>query len=447
MSKARLILVDDDLRIRTTLSKYLRDSGFEVITAGSVAEATKLNHTNIDLALLDLALPDGTGIGLLRDIKQRFPNQTVVMISGEASLADAVQAIKLGAVDFLEKPVSPEKVEITISNALRLTQLDRRLKLEEEKQLDRHALIGDSPAMKEVREQIVAVSQTDSTVLLLGESGTGKEVAANLIHLKSDRRHKPFVAVNAAAVPHELLESEMFGHEKGSFTGATQRRIGRFEQAADGTLFLDEIAEMPAALQAKLLRVLEERKIERIGGDRTIAVDFRLICATNRNLAEEIKQGRFRHDLYFRINVFSITLPSLREIPQDIELIARHHLARLCAKMGKPEVTLGRDLIDALKKYRFPGNVRELRNVIEHLLITHREGELIASHIDHLLQRADAGGHDLSLKDAVAQFESDYITTVLKRCQGNVSRAAEILGLDRSYLYRKMRALGFEGEE
>jgi len=446
VTRAKLLLVDDDARIRATLSAYLRESGFEVTTAGSIAEARKLNHPNIDLVLLDLMLPDGTGIDLLKDIRQTLPNQTVVMISGEASLSDAVQAIKLGAVDFLEKPVSPEKVEITISNALRLTSLSRKLEYDEQNLLDRFALIGDSGIMNEVRSQIDAVSAADSTVLLLGESGTGKEVAANLIHLKSDRRDKPFVAVNAAAVPQELLESEMFGHEKGAFTGATQRRIGRFEQAAGGTLFLDEIAEMPPTLQAKLLRVLEERQIERVGGDHTIDVNFRLICATNRNLQDEIKRGRFRHDLYFRINVFSITLPALREAPQDIEAIAKHHLRRLCVKMGKPEVTLSKDLVAALRKYHFPGNVRELRNIIEHLLITHREGELTAAHLGHLLQREDSLKQDLSLKDAVAQFESDYITTILRRHQGNISKAAEILGLDRSYLYRKMRSLGFEEE-
>ena len=447
MAKIRLLLVDDDVRIRMTLAGYLRDSGFDIVTAGSVAEAIKLNNPNIDLALLDLALPDGTGIDVLTDIRQRFPNQTVVMISGEATLSVAVQAIKLGAVDFLEKPVSPEKVEITITNALRLTSQSRKLRYEEQNLLSRYALIGDSAKITEVRAQIDAVCGTDSAVLLLGESGTGKEVAANLIHLKSDRRDKPFVAVNAAAVPRELLESEMFGHEKGAFTGATQRRIGKFEQASGGTLFLDEIAEMPPALQAKLLRVLEERQIERVGGDHTIDVDFRLICATNRNLQDEIKQGRFRHDLYFRINVFAITLPALREVPDDIGAIARHHLERLCAKMGKPQVSLGKDLIATLAKYHFPGNVRELRNIIEHLLITHRDGELTAADLSHLLQRADSLRHDLPLKDAVAQFESDYVSAVLKRYQGNVSKAAEVLGLDRSYLYRKMRSLGFEGEE
>jgi len=447
MAKIKLLLVDDDAHIRMTLATYLRDSGFNVITAGNVAEAIKLNNPGIDLALLDLALPDGTGIDVLSDIRQRFPNQTVVMISGEATLSDAVQAIKLGAVDFLEKPVSPEKVEITITNALRLTLQSRKLQYEEQNQLDRYALIGNSALMAEARTQIDAVCCTDSAVLLLGESGTGKEVAANLIHLKSDRCDQPFVAVNAAAVPRELLESEMFGHEKGAFTGATQRRIGKFEQASGGTLFLDEIAEMPPALQAKLLRVLEEHKIERVGGDHTIDVDFRLICATNRNLQDEIKQGRFRHDLYFRINVFAITMPALREVPDDVGIVARHHLERLCVKMGKPPVTLGKDLIAALKNYHFPGNVRELRNIIEHLLITHREGELTAADLSHLLQRADSLRHDLPLKDAVTQFESDYIVGVLKRYQGNVSKAAETLGLDRSYLYRKMRSLGFETEE
>jgi len=445
MKKTRLLIVDDDQRIRATLSSYLRDSDYDVVTAASCAEARKLNNENINVVLLDLMLPDGNGLDLLREFHQQFPRQIVIMISGEASLADAVTAVKSGAIDFLEKPLGPEKVVITIDNALRLSRLDRRLKLDQEIIEDRYQLIGDSSAMRTAREQIEAVSQTDSTVLILGESGTGKEVAANLIHNKSNRRLAPFVAVNTAAIPGELLESEMFGHEKGSFTGATQRRIGKIEQAAQGTLFLDEIGEMPSQLQAKLLRVLEEFRIERVGGDQPIEVDFRLICATNRRLAEEVRDHRFRQDLYYRINVFTIELPPLRSIPGDIELIANHHLKRLCAKMGKPQVVMDNELLRWLKSYRFPGNVRELRNIIEHLLITHREGRLSAGSLQRLTDMS-APNTTMSLKDAVARFEAEYIERIVRESRGNVSRAADTLGLDRSYLYRKMKSLGLDGE-
>ncbi len=445
MKKTRLLIVDDDQRIRTTLSSYLRDGDYDVITAANCAEARRFNNDGIDVVLLDLMLPDGSGLDLLREFHQLFPLQVIIMISGEASLADAVAAVKLGALDFLEKPLGPEKVELTIDNARRLSHLDRRLKRDQELVEERYQLIGDSPAMRTAREQIAAVSQTDSTVLVLGESGTGKEVAANLIHHRSSRKLAPFVAVNTAAIPGELLESEMFGHEKGSFTGATQRRIGKIEQAAQGTLFLDEIGEMPPQLQAKLLRVIEEFRVERVGGDQSIEVDFRLICATNRRLADEVRNHRFRQDLYYRINVFTIELPALRNIPGDIELIANHHLRRLCAKMGRPQVVLDKELLRWLESYHFPGNVRELRNIIEHLLITHREGKLSLGSLRRLTEMS-ASAAVVSLKDAVARFEADYIERVVRESGGNVTRAAEVLGLDRSYLYRKMKSLGLDGE-
>lgn len=446
MKKTRILIIDDDQRIRATLSSYLRESNFDVITSASCAEARKLNNDNIDVVLLDLMLPDGSGLDLLREFHQHFPRQVVIMISGEASLADAVSAVKSGAIDFLEKPLGPEKVEHTINNAMRLARLSYRVDLEQKQIEDRYQLIGNSSAIQIVREQIEAVSQTDSTVLILGESGTGKEVAANLIHQKSSRKLAPLIAVNTAAIPSELLESEMFGHEKGSFTGATQRRIGKIEQAAQGTLFLDEIGEMPPLLQAKLLRVLEEFRVERIGGDLSFDVDFRLICATNRPLADEVRRNKFRQDLYYRINVFTIELPALRSVPGDIELIANHHLMRLCVKMGKVPTTLASDLLGWLKSYSFPGNVRELRNIIEHLLITHSEGELTLSGLRRLTELSTSAT-GLSLKDAVAGFEAEYIERIIRDSGGNISRAAETLGLDRSYLYRKMKSLGLDGAD
>lgn len=445
MKEPRILIVDDDARILSTLSAYLRDCGFAVLTATSVATAASVPLEPVDAALLDLVLPDGTGLEVLSALLKSKPGLPVVMMSGQATLGDAVKAVKIGAVDFLEKPVSPEKVEIALRNALRLSSLSAQLDRHQQETISELALVGESPQLREVRERIAAVSQTDSAVLLLGESGTGKEVAAQLIHLQSKRREGPLVAVNAAAIPGELVESELFGHEKGAFTGATARRQGKFLQADGGTLFLDEIAEMPALLQAKLLRVLEERTITPVGGNESHEVDFRLLCATNRDLEAEIGNNMFRRDLYYRINVFAIKMPALREIRGDIPLIAAHHLKRLALRMGKPIPELPSELSKQLQKYDFPGNVRELRNILEHLLIMSPPGELSSSHLEHLLSSrpAQAAG-SLTLKDAVADFEKQYIARALRDCQGNVTQAAEQLGLDRSYLYRKMKALGFE---
>ncbi len=445
--KTRLLLIDDDERIRTTLSSYLRDSDFEVITAADIAEGKRINNASVSVALIDLMLPDGSGLDILKDSRSRFPEQIAIMISGAGSISDAVAAVKAGAYDFLEKPVGPEKVELTIRNALQLRKLHRRVDAQIDSDHDRYQLIGESKPIQLVRRMIEDVAASDSAVLILGESGTGKEVVAHLIHLRSQRRRQPLIAVNTAAIPEELLESEMFGHEKGAFTGATQRRIGKIEQAAGGTLFLDEIAEMPPHLQAKILRVLEDFRIERVGGDNGIDVDFRLICATNRNLSDRIKTGKFRKDLLFRINVFAIELPALRQMREDIELIAAHHARRLCARMGRTPAIMSRELLAALKQYDFPGNVRELRNIIEHLLISQRGEELSVEGLERLLSSTPAAAAPLELKDAVAQFEAEYIQRVLKDSSGNMSKAAEILGLDRSYLYRKLRALGIDFAE
>lgn len=446
MKKTRILIVDDDARILTTLGSYLRESGFEVTTAANLEEARRLVGANPDLILLDLALPDGSGIDFLREVKTESSNQPVVMISGQATLRQAVAAIKLGAADFLEKPTSPEKVEVTIKNALRLSELERRQQREQEKSLEEYALVGSSPQIKNVRSQIDDVCSTDAAVLILGESGTGKEIVANLVHLKSARRDNPFVAVNAAAIPAELIESELFGHEKGAFTGALRQHRGRFEQADSGTLFLDEVAEMPASLQAKLLRVLEEHKIRRVGGDSEIEVDLRLICATNRNLQEEIRKNNFRQDLFFRINVFAITLPPLRQIRSDVPMIAEHHLRLLAQRMGRPAPQLSARVLAALSEYDFPGNVRQLRNMLEYLMIVARGDSIDEESVRTFLasQRSPGVQTGLTLKDAVQRFERDYIKSTIADCDGNISKAAENLGLDRSYLYRKLKSLGLD---
>lgn len=446
MKKHKILLVDDDERIRTSLADYLRESGFELVTAADCAEARRLNTENVSLSLLDLQLPDGTGLELLQEIRSLYPRQTVVMISGQATLSDAVKAIKAGAVDFLEKPMSPEKVELSLRNALKLDRLSRKVASGEAESAERFQLVGTSEPIAEVREQIGAVASTNSSVLLLGESGTGKEVAARMIHRYSRRAGAPFIAVNTAAIPRELLESELFGHEKGAFTGATQQRIGKFEQADGGTIFLDEIAEMAPQLQAKLLRILEDQRFERIGGSKTIETDFRLICATNRNLEKRVSDGTFRQDLYFRINVFTIKMPPLRALRDDLEHILIHHLRRLSARMGKEPPHVSDDLISELEEYHFPGNVRELRNILERLLITHRGGELTAGNLSGLLEPGQAAVPK-PLKDATLEFEKRYIGDVLSKTKGNMTETAEILGLDRSYLYRKIKSLGIEDDE
>ncbi len=446
MKKHKILIVDDDERIRVTLSDYLRESGFEIVTAADCSEARRLNTDNISLALLDLQLPDGSGLELLQEFRNQFPRQLQVMISGQATLRDAVTAIKAGASDFLEKPLSPEKVELTLRNALRMARLSRKVASGEQESAERYQLVGTSPAITEVRQQIQAVASTNSSVLLLGESGTGKEVAARLIHSQSRRAGGPFIAVNTAAIPRELLESELFGHEKGAFTGATQQRIGKFEQADSGTIFLDEIAEMAPQLQAKLLRVLEDQAFERVGGSKLIESDFRLICATNQDLEKRVADGEFRKDLLFRINVFTIRMPPLRELKDDLEHILIHHLRRLSASMGKEPLRVSDELIAALDMYPFPGNVRELRNILERLLISHRGDELSAADLTGLLESSPAST-PMTLKDATLDFEARYIGDVLRQTNGNMTEAAEILGLDRSYLYRKIKSLGIDEVE
>jgi two-component system nitrogen regulation response regulator NtrX len=446
VKQTRLLIVDDDARILASLSAYLRDCGFAVLTAATVAEAAAVPLNQVDAVLLDLALPDGDGLQVLRKLLAEKPTLPVVMMSGQASLAQAVEAIKIGALDFLEKPASPEKVEVALRNALRLSSLSVQVDRQQQESLAALELVGESSRLQVVREQIAAVSETDSTVLLLGESGTGKEVAARLIHLRSKRCAGPLIAVNAAAIPGELVESEFFGHEKGAFTGATAKRIGKFAQAESGTIFLDEIAEMPALLQVKLLRVLEERRITPVGGNQSQEIDFRLICATNRDLEAAIAEGDFRRDLFYRINVFTIKLPALREISGDIPLIAEHHLSKLALKMGKPVPDLPAEVRERLQKYHFPGNVRELRNILEHLLIMGSPHGITIDQLVHLLQAGidSRRSGSLILKEAVAKFERGHIDKVLRHCRGNVSQAAEELGLDRSYLYRKMKSLGLE---
>jgi DNA-binding NtrC family response regulator len=463
---AEILIVDDEINILRTLRTMLEMEGYSVQTAENAAAALSLVG-ECDLVLLDVRLPDQSGIEVLSEIRKRF-DLPVLMMSGHATIADAVRATQLGANDFLEKPFSPsEKVLLSVRNALRLRQLET-----DHAEMTARAgvgaqLLGESASMRRVREQIRLCARTPGRVLITGETGTGKEVVARCIHAQSERRNAPWVAVNCAAVPGELIESELFGHEKGAFTGALRARRGKFEQADGGTLFLDEIGDMPAHMQAKLLRVLEEGEIERIGGDRRMRVDVRVLAATNRDLRTEISAGRFREDLLHRLHVVGIHLAPLRERPEDVPVLVRHFIETLSKLSGLRAVEIAPELMERLQRHAWPGNVRELRNSIERLLIFSQgrrpsllllEELLGASLTDDTGQALDAlldagregtpapddNGASPNLRVAVEEFERRYILDRLRAQGGQVAATARELGLERSHLYKKMRALGID---
>jgi two-component system nitrogen regulation response regulator NtrX len=433
---------------------------YEVHEAKDVASGLKLAlEVEPDLALLDLMMPGATdGLELLEKLRAHFPDLPVIMMSGRAGLADAVQAAKLGAVNFLEKPLSPEGLLLALTNALELRQARRErsaLRLEAGLGGD---LVGESSAMQRVREEIARVAPTDARVLITGESGTGKELVAAAIHAQSTRRDKPFVRVNCAAIPRDLVESEMFGHERGAFTGATERRIGRFELAHTGTLLLDEVGELSLEAQAKLLRAIEAREIERVGGGRTIRVDVRVIAATNRDLVREVREGRFREDLYFRLNVIPIQVPPLREHPGDIPALAAHFATQLRRRSGQPAPQWQADGIAALARHGWPGNVRELANIIERLNILHAGQPVGEAEVRGVLPNTagatrgeglvlppelpDREGLDVKLSEALDAYERVLIVRALSASNGVVAEAARRLQTDRPNLYRRMKRLG-----
>ncbi len=447
----KILVVDDEDSIRRTLSAVLQDEGYPVLLAKDGAEAlTSAAEEQPDLVLLDIAMPGKSGIEVLESLKEEWPGLPVIIMSGHGTIETAVKATKLGAYDFIEKPLSIEKLLLAIRNAMehhRLAEVNRILieALDEKAQI-----VGESEPIKKLKSQIERVAPTNAWVLITGRNGTGKELVARAIHAMSLRRDKPFTEVNCAAIPEELIESELFGHEKGAFTGAVAQKRGKFDLADQGTLFLDEIADMSLKTQAKVLRMLQEQTFERVGGVKKIQVDVRVLAATNKDLSEEIEKGTFREDLYYRLNVVPFHVPTLSERREDIPLLADHFL-RMAAKEagGKPK-QLDKPAVRALAAYSWPGNVRELRNVIERLVFM-TPGPRIT--LDDLPEEMRSGGKEEvepapggdSLSEARMRFEREFITRKLAENGGNISRTAEKLGMARESLSRKIKQFGLQG--
>jgi two-component system nitrogen regulation response regulator NtrX len=453
-----VLIVDDEPNIRRMVGALLGAEGYEVRDAQDGATGLQRALENEpDVLLLDLMMPgEMDGMATLAKMREKLPDVPVVMMSGRAGLSDAVRATKLGAFNFLEKPLSPEGVLLSLSSALELRQVRREAKTLRREYGLSGEMIGDSPVLGRVRELIARVAPTDSRVLITGESGTGKELVAAAIHGASARRDRPFVRVNCAAIPRDLVESEMFGHERGSFTGATERRIGRFELAHTGTLLLDEVGDLGPEAQAKLLRAIEAKEIERVGGGKPIRVDVRILSATNKDLARCVHEGTFREDLFFRLNVIPIPLPPLRERPGDIPALVRHFSAQYRMRTAQPQPTWSEGAMALLTRHRWPGNVRELANIIERLSILHAgtpvEAEDVAAviSIDGDGRRGgtpaptlpDPAALDASLSETLDDYEKTLITRALSMASGNVAEAARRLKTDRPNLYRRMRRLG-----
>jgi two-component system nitrogen regulation response regulator NtrX len=448
--KPTILLVDDEPGVRSALGGVLRDEGYEVEAVDSgEACLERLARRSYDVVVLDVWLPGLDGLTTLQRLKERQVDAQVVLISGHGNIESAVRAIKMGAFDFVEKPLSLEKTVLVVRNALRQRHLEaenRALRAHVDKRL---TMVGDSYAMVQLREQVAMAAPTNGRVLIYGENGTGKELVARSIHTLSRRRSGPFVEVNCAAIPEELIESELFGHTRGAFTGAVADRQGKFEAADGGTIFLDEIGDMSLKTQAKVLRVLQEQVVEPVGSTQRIRVDVRVLAATNKELPAAIRAGQFREDLYFRLNVIPIFVPPLRARQSDIPLLADHFMAGLAREYGRRPKTLDADATRALQAYEWPGNVRELRNVIERLMIMVPGDTIAGGDLGFLPRNGLAGPSDaseeeplVSLHEARDRFEQQYILRALARQQGNMSRTAEVLGVERSNLYRKMRGFG-----
>ncbi len=452
--KAHLLLVDDDPNTLASLSRAFRLAGHEATVCDNAGRALELLRTeNFDLILSDVVMPGKSGLELLEDLKKAGVKTPIVLISGQANIEMAVRATKLGALDFLEKPLSTDKLLVTVENALRLTRLEDENR-ELRQRLGKHELIGSGAAMGRLAAQIERVAASETRVCILGETGTGKELVARAIHEKSPRRENSFVTLNCAAVPAELIESELFGHEKGAFTGAAAKHAGKFEQADGGTLFLDEIGDMPVAMQAKLLRVLEEGEVERVGGDKPIRVNVRVLVATHRNLEELVKQNAFRRDLFHRVYVFPLALPPLRERPEDFPELVGHFARQVAAQNGWKEKIFTDDAIAELRRYGWPGNVRELRNVVERLVLLAGEGPVSGADVRMILPSVSGGpgtaAGDTSavssgtLAERTEAFEREVLLGEIRRHNFHMTNVARALGLERSHLYKKCQQLGID---
>jgi two-component system, NtrC family, nitrogen regulation response regulator NtrX len=453
--KASILIIDDDANTLASLARAFRLAGHEAAVCDNAARALELAKTErFDLILSDVIMPGRDGVALLEDFKTIGLATPVVMMSGQASIEMAVKATRIGASDFLEKPISTEKLLLTVENALRLKHLEEENR-DLKRRLGRHHIVWASPALKEVMAQVEQVAASETRVCIRGETGTGKELIARTLHEKSPRRAGSFISLNCAAVPSELMETELFGHEKGSFTGAASRHTGKFEQAHHGTLFLDEIGDMPPAMQAKLLRVLEEGEIERVGGDKPLAVDVRVVVATHRNLEQQVQQGLFREDLYHRVLVFPIVLPPLRERREDIRVLAEHFVRQLEEQNDWKLKKLSTEAVAELEQYAWPGNVRELRNVIERVLLMAPGDVIEAETVKRALPRTPVSANPQAsafsavlrtgpLAQRVDAFERETLLEELKLHHHHMTNTAKALGLERSHLYKKCQQLGID---
>jgi two-component system, NtrC family, nitrogen regulation response regulator NtrX len=452
--KTNILIIDDDANTLASLARAFRLAGHEATVCDNAARALDLAKAQrFDLILSDVVMPGRDGISLLEDLKKGGVSSPAVMMSGQATIEMAVRATRLGAVDFLEKPISTDKLLVTVENAVRLTRLEEENR-DLKGRLGRHHIVWASPAMREVMSQVEQVAASETRVCIRGETGTGKELIARTLHEKSPRRGATFVSLNCAAIPAELMESELFGHEKGSFTGAAARHVGKFEQAHGGTLLLDEIGDMPMAMQAKLLRVLEEGEIERVGGGAPFSVNVRVVVATHRNLEEQVRQGTFREDLYHRVFVFPIVLPPLHERMEDIRVLAEHFLGQLAEQNHWKPKSLSAGALETLQAYQWPGNVRELRNVIERAMLF-ASGEIVeVATIERALPQSvhltpGAGWSSAAqsfdtLAQRVEMFERETLLAELRRNRHHMTNTAKALGLERSHLYKKCQQLGID---
>ncbi len=451
-----ILIVDDEESIRTSLGGILEDEGYKTLFAVDGVEALAIARQEApDLVLLDIWMPRMDGLETLQKLKEQYPELTVIMMSGHGTIETAVRSTKLGAYDFIEKPFSLEKVVITVGNALGARRLREENASLRGMVLKDHEMIGNSQAMKKLLEQLRLVAPTNASVLITGDNGTGKELVARSIHYYSQRRDKPFVEVNCAAIPEELIESELFGHEKGAFTGAVAQKKGKFDLADNGTIFLDEIGDMSLKTQAKVLRILQERKFERVGGTRTVEVDVRVIAATNKLLDNEIRAGNFREDLFYRLNVVPFRVPSLRERRDDIPLLVEHFLETFCRREGRERKEMVPEAMAMMRNYEWPGNVRELKNIIERLVIMTPGGTISAGQLPDYIsavgtsRELDVGKtgivHEFgTLREAREEFEKEFIIQKLEENDWNITKTAEAIELERSNLHRKIKSYGID---
>ena len=449
-----ILVVDDEESICQSLRGILSDEGYEVRTVGSSEDALKAIEEDVpDLVLLDIWLPGMDGLEALKIIKAETPQVPVIMMSGHGTIETAVKATKLGAFDFIEKPISLEKVVLLVNHALALVRLEEENRFLKQKVTSAYELIGRSRTILELKEMIRIVAPTNAWILIMGENGTGKELVARSIHYQSKRARRPFIEVNCAAIPEELIESELFGHEKGSFTGATAKKRGKFELAHEGTLFLDEVADMSLKAQAKILRILQEKKFERVGGNKFIDTDVRVLAATNKDLEKEMEAERFRQDLYYRLNVIPLTIAPLRDRKEDIPILAAQFVNDFCVKEGVEPKAISDDAIEVFMEHSWPGNVRELKNIMERLVIMTQGAEITADDIPPLSKEVQTGeAMDTiftynSFRKAKMEFEKKFIMKKLQENEGNISKTADSIGLERSNLHRKIKTHSLEAKK